>query len=142
DPYLFGNYWNGILRYSNNSDGYEQEIRATRPFYSFVTRWAADAGFDNLKQDERIWDLAKEISVFHQKHEEVLASYGRALIATDAEALRLTGGFHLVKDDFEPGAGPAPIVPDPRNFRYVFARLDIAQNDFLKSNYVNRDVRY
>jgi hypothetical protein len=142
DPYFLGNYWNGVLRYADNSDGSEQEIQIGRPFFSFVTPWATDIALDNLRQDERIFDEGREISRFHQKHQEVLLDYGRALVATDIEAQRVTAGFHLLRDRFSPDRGDPALVPDMRNFRYLFARFEMDQNDFLKLNYVNRDIRF
>ena len=143
DPYFLGNYWNGVLRYSDNSDGSEQEVRISRPFFSFRTRWATDIGFDNLRQNERTFEDGRAIAIFHQKHQEILLDYGRAIVATDLLAQRVTAGFHLIRDRFAPEQGtPSGLVPDHRDFRYLFARYESNQNDFLKWNYVNRDIRF
>jgi hypothetical protein len=143
DPYLLGNYWNGLLRYADNSDGSEQTIQIVRPFYSFVTPWATDIVLDNLRQNERIYEDGRAISVFRQKHREALLDYGRAIVASDQEAQRLTAGFHLIHDRFAPeGVALQPILPDERDFRYLFVRFEMDQNDFLKLNYVNRDIRF
>jgi hypothetical protein len=143
DPYLLGNYWNGLLRYADNSDGSEQLAQIGRPFYSFVAPWAMDVVFDNLHQNEHLYEDGREVSVFRQKHDEVLLDYGRAIVATDEQAQRVTGGFHLVRDRFaEHGLATQRPLPDTRDFRYLFLRYEIAQNDFLKLNYVNRDIRF
>ena len=141
DPYFLGNYWNGLLRYADNSDGSEQAIEIGRPFFSFVTPWATDIFLDNLRQDERIFEDGREISRFHQKHQEILLDYGRALVATDIAAVRVTAGFHLLRDRFAP-VRQTTTLPDARSFRYLFARFEMDQNDFLKWNYVNRDIRF
>ena len=34
------------------------------------------------------------------------------------------------------------MLPEPREFRYLFVRLDRVENDFVKLNFVNKDIRF
>ncbi|HEY6930776.1 MAG TPA: hypothetical protein VJA66_13940, partial [Thermoanaerobaculia bacterium] len=82
-------------------------------------------------------------SQFRQDHREILASYGTALSHSDTYATRLTGGFDELFDDFSNlPSNPSDPLPEARHFRYLFVRYDNLGNNFLKLNYVNRDLRY
>ena len=143
DPYFFGPYWNADFLYSSNSDGTEEAARIGRPFYSFVSPWAADFLLTHLSQDDRIFENGAESERFRQSHREVHVRYGRAITASDERARRLTAGFELLKDEFEHTPNrPLDPLPDRRSFRYLFLRYEDISNDFLKLNYVNRDSRF
>jgi hypothetical protein len=143
DPYFFGPYWNADFLYSANSDGTEEAVRIGRPFFSFVSPWAADLLVTHLLQDDKIFESGEESARFRQSHREFHARYGRAITASDERARRLTAGFELLKDEFEHAPNrPADLLPDDRNFRYLFLRYEDVSNDFLKLNYVNRDSRF
>ena len=70
----------------------------------------------------------------------LIASYGVALNPNDQRADRVTGGLRYNNDEFDPVSGN--VVPDERDFRYLFVRYEHADNDFLKLNFVNKDLRY
>ncbi|MGH9315926.1 MAG: POTRA domain-containing protein [Thermoanaerobaculia bacterium] len=143
DPYLFGPYWAGSLLYSQNSDGEEQRAQVARPFSGFVDRRSATFLAHHLTQNVRLFANGEESAKFHQKHQEVGVQYGWAVAASDERARRLTVGFDALEDQFsvlpeEPGV----VLPEDRNFRTVFLQYEDLRNDFLKLNYVNRDLRY
>jgi hypothetical protein len=142
DPYFFGPYWNADFLYSANSDGTEEAVRIGRPFFSFVSPWAADFLLTHLLQDDRVFENGEESARFRQSHREFHVRYGRAITASDERARRLTAGFELRKDEFEHAPNrPLDLLPDNRNFRYLFLRYEDISNDFIKLNYVNRDSR-
>jgi len=143
DPYLFGPYWSGDFDYFSNSDGTQEDIRIDRPFFSFVSPWAAGIEVGHLRQNERIFELGQETSLFRQSHRELHVEYGKALTRSDVRARRLTAGFEGFKDEFEHVHDhPEDLLPENRNFRYLFLRYEDVANDFIKLNYVNRDSRF
>ena len=143
DPYLLGPYWSSDLLYSANSDGTEEAVRIGRPFYSFLSPWAADFLLTHFRQNDRLFENGDESELFRQSHREAHVVYGRALEATDARARRLSAGFEAIKDDFSHAPDhPDDLLPGNRNFRYLFLRYEDVANDFLKLNYVNRDSRF
>src|SRR5262245_24281987 len=143
DPCLFNPYWSVDAIYANNSDGDQKGIHVGRPFYSFLTPWAADLAVLRTTQDDRIYTDGVESSIFRGDHRDYAIAYGRALMASDARARRLTAGFHDTEDIFQHRDDrPDDVIPDDRKFRYLFVRYEDTGNDFLKVNYVNRDVRY
>ena len=143
DPAFFGSYWNGRFAYASNSDGYDHRASVTRPFFSFATPWALNLSFNNVLREDRLFDDGVETQRFRQHHRVVSASYGVALGPNDLDATRLTGGVRLVTDDFSTLTHlRVPGLPALRDFHYVFVRLDHVDNDFLKLDFVNKDMRY
>ncbi len=143
DPYLFGPYWTGNLFLTTTSDGHEQNLEIERPFYAFTTPWAVDASLDNLRQNEKLYRGGEVDEEFRRDHKSVILLYGRALWASLTGARRLSAGFDGEQDDFERLPDhPDDALPDARKFRYLVAQYDDVSNDFLKMNYVNRDLRF
>ncbi len=143
DPYLFGPYWNGSLVLTTNSDGHEQQLEVQRPFYAFTTPWALDVSLDNLRQNEKLYRDGEVDAEFRQDHRSLNLLYGKALWASLTRARRLSAGIDAEEDTFRSLPDhPGEVLPDDRKFRYVFVQYDDVSNDFLKVNYVNRDLRY
>ena len=133
DPTFFAPYLKAHFGYAHTSDGYNRQINVRRPFFSFATPWASEASFTGFRQDNRLYRDGVEVSRFQQSHREFAASYGIALHPNDVSANRITIGFRSVDDDF---------TTTSREFRYLLARYEYAENDFLKLNFVNKDLRF
>jgi hypothetical protein len=145
DPSFFAPYWNAKMRYGANSDGYEHKVVIKRPFFSFATPWSADFSYDGFRQVDKLYTDGLALDGFRQKHRQLVASVGMALDPNDALANRLTAGLRVVRDDFfdQPGfASTSTTMPDARDFRYLFVRYDRVENDFVKLNFVNKDLRF
>jgi Outer membrane protein/protective antigen OMA87 len=143
DPAFFAPYWRAAFGYAVNSDGYDHQFAVARPFYSFATPWAVELSFTGFRQSDHLYGDGHEIERFRQKHREIVASYGLALNPNDAHAHRITAGFHAVDDSFFLTDSPAQqVLPSDRRFRYLFVRYDSMANDFVKLNFVNKDIRY
>jgi hypothetical protein len=143
DPYLFGPYWAASFLYSKNSDGGEQRLQINRPFASFVDRRSVGLLADHLTQSDRLYTNGVQSSIFSQNHREFGLEYGWAVVATNEAARRLTVGFDALEDQFAAlPEQPGVVLPENRNFRTLFLQYEDVGNDFLKLNYVNRDVRY
>jgi hypothetical protein len=143
DPAFFAPYWRASLGYAMNSDGYDHHFAVARPFYAFATPWASELSFTGFRQADRLYGHGRETERFQQKHREIVASYGVALDPNDVQAHRLVAGFHGIDDSFafmKRRSGPA--LPVNREFRYLFVRYESTANDFVKLNFVNKDIRY
>jgi hypothetical protein len=143
DPALLGPYWEGRLLYATNSDGRQKHLEVARPFYSLATSWSLKLAVDDLKQHEQIFGGGRRLSSFRGSHRQRLGDYGFLLRAGEGKAERLALGFDLVDDTFEPlPPRPSPMLPENRSFRYLFARYELLDSDYVKCNFVNRDSRY
>lgn len=143
DPAFFAPYWKANFAYGVNSDGYDHRFEVTRPFYSFATPWATDISFTGFRQFDHLYGGGVETERFRQKHREIAASFGMALDPNDVTAHRLTAGVRAVDDSFAVmNRGVTELLPANREFRYLFVRYDSSANDFVKLNFVNKDIRF
>lgn len=143
DAALNKDLWSTRIAYGNSSDGYDHRLQVRRPFYSFATPWAADVSFQDYRQTNKRYEDGVAVSAFSQKHTQMILAYGRALGESDVMANRLTGGLRLTDDSYSPAEEyPEVVMPERRRYRYLFARYEHAGNDFLKFNFVNKDMRY
>jgi len=141
DPAFFAPYLRAHLGYAHTSDGYNRQFNVRRPFFAFATPWASDMTFTAFRQNDKLYRHGVEVSRFQQNHRDFGASYGIALNPNDDSAHRLSFGFRSIDDDFTTISGHQGFQSS-REFRYLLARYDFAENDFLKLNFVNKDLRY
>jgi hypothetical protein len=143
DPVFFAPYWNAKFGYATTSDGYDHGFTVGRPFYASTTPWATELSLSGFKQDDHLYEDGVERERFRHHRREIVGSYGIALTATDAAATRLIAGVRLIDNSFATvNSHPLTVLPEPREFRYLFVRLDRVENDFVKFNFVNKDVRF
>ncbi|MEO8035923.1 MAG: hypothetical protein ABI837_15910 [Acidobacteriota bacterium] len=143
DPAFFAPYWNARFTYGSNSDGYNHRVAVRRPFYAFSAPWSVDMSFNSMKQDDRIYARSVLFEKFRQNHRGMLLSFGRALTERDDMANRIVAGLRHQRDDFTTLDGHEDArLPRSRDFRYAFVRLEHVENDFLKLNFVNKDMRF
>jgi len=135
DPALNSQFGSTHLSYGRNSDGYDRRFILRRPFYSFATPWAASVSWLSFRQDDRLFAGGRTTATFQQEHKLLQLDYGVARNPSDTRANRFTGGIRFLNDDF------SDVVAD-RRFRYVFVRWDKVENEFVKLNYVSKDIRY
>jgi len=143
DPYLFGAYWTADLTYANNTDGGQERAAIQKPFVSFGDLYATGALFNNLRLQQNIYGGGVAVSRYAEHRTEGGIFYARALAAEDLYARRLGLGLQYLKDRFDAtDAYPLQIVPEDHEFRYLTLFYQEERNDFLKLNYINRDLRY
>jgi hypothetical protein len=140
DPTINSSYWNARVTYGMNSDGFEHAFSLGRPFYAFSTPWSTNFEFDSLRQDDRLYLASTTTDIFHHANTSIVASFGRAFDPNDVRANRVIGGLRVARDEFSSVSGST--LPDSHDFRYLFARYEHAKNDFVKLNFINKDLRY
>jgi outer membrane protein assembly factor BamA len=134
DPALFVPYLRAHFGYAVTSDGYNRQFNLRRPFFSFSTPTSGELAFNAFRQDDRLYEDGVEVARFSQNHRDIGAGYGFAIRPNDNSANRLSGGLRLVDDDFS--------TYESRQFRYLYVQFDHSENDYLKLNFVNKDLRY
>jgi outer membrane protein assembly factor BamA len=141
DPALILPYLRAHFGYAHTSDGYNRQFNLRRSFFSFATPWSADTAFTALRQDDKLYRGGVEVSRIAENHRDYGAGYGFAINPNDDYANRISAGFRFIDDDFAPISGHAGFRTS-REFRYLYVRFEHAENDFLKLNFVNKDLRY
>ena len=143
DPMMLDGYWNALVAYGRTSDGSDQRITLKRPFYSFSTPWSTELSLIGFQRDDRLYSEGVTAARFSHQMRRAVASWGWALGPTDMTANRITTGFRLMRDRFATRILFDTFTPPAdRDYRYLFARFEHAENNFVKLNFVNKDVRY
>ncbi|HSP33830.1 MAG TPA: BamA/TamA family outer membrane protein [Thermoanaerobaculia bacterium] len=142
DPMVFNGYWHTHVAYGKLSDGYDHRFTIDRPFYSFSAPWSADFTILGFRQTDKFYEDGIVANRFEHEMKNAVASWGVALDPNDRAANRIVGGLHVVRDQFEELASVSTLLPRERNYRYLFARFEHAENDFIKLNFVNKDIRF
>lgn len=143
DPSFVRPYWTGDFLLTDNSDGSEQRVSIRRPFYTFDRKWSFQAFVDRFDKTTKLYANSYVESQFQTDERRLLVAYGRAIAPNMKRAYRLTTGLDWIDDDFRHvEEAPDAVLPDERDFHYVFGQFEYTQNGFVKINYVNRDDRF
>jgi hypothetical protein len=142
DPYLLGSYWSGRFSQAWNSDGERTRAEVSHPFSSLSSPLSHDVRLDVFGQTTRTYAAGEVDAAYRQDHRGVGLEAGWALSTSGSRAHRLIAGVEVLEDRFEAlPERPSDFLPDPRTFRRVIVGYELAENDLLKLNYVNRDLR-
>jgi hypothetical protein len=139
DSQLFGTWWNGKIRYADNSDGETQELALDHPFYSLDTRLAG--GIFALSDDriDSLYDLGEEVDEFRTQQDGATAYIGFSRGLVGGWTHRWTAGFTYDRSRFSlaPGSDLAGFVPPDRTLAYPWIGYEIVQDEFETAR--NRD---
>ena len=143
DPMFFKGYWDTRVTYGHTSDGNDHRLALRRPFYSFSTPWAMELSFLGFRRDDRLYTESFTSARFAHEMRRAVASWGWAINPSDTVANRIVTGLRFDRDRFATRETFAASTPPPdRDYRYLFARFDHAENNFVKMNFINKDVRF
>jgi hypothetical protein len=137
DPAVFYGHWKDVIHWAQNSDGHDRSLQVYRPFYSLDVHHAGGLTWsDGIGTDTR-YRLGDEYDHYHHALRlfDLQAGWSPGLRA--GHVLRLTGGWHEERDDFNPefngdppvNAALAPIPAD-RDLVYPFVQLEWLTDDF------------
>lgn len=142
DPAALGPYWNLDTLYARNSDGNEEKVALVRPLYSYTTPWTANFLFDHLLRNDRIFEEGEVAARFRQEHREVALSSEYVLHSDPNGSSGIVGGIDLLDDSFSHIEDrPLDLIPADRHFRFIDVGYESTGYNFLKLNYVSRDLR-
>jgi surface antigen Omp85-like protein len=143
DPMLFDGYWNAHLTYGRNSDGNDHLFSILRPFYSFSTPWATEFTFTGFRRDDKIYSEGVVAERFGHEMRSAVASWGYALRPSDDVANRIVSGLRFSRDRFVALVSHESFdLPPDREYRYLFTRFEHGENEFVKLDFVNKDIRF
>jgi hypothetical protein len=143
DPSALGAYWTADLAFADNTDGGQERVLLQKPFVYFQDPFATLLLYNHPRLQQNYYSGGEAVSRYALDREQGQAFYARSLASGDTFARRLGLGFEYLDDRFSPtDVYPLQIVPADHTFRYVTLAYEDTHNDFLKLNYVNRDLRY
>jgi hypothetical protein len=143
DTALFGGYWSTALRYADNSDGGERQVRIDKPFSSPLDRLTVGALWDSRRQEDRFYADGEVASEYGLRHRGLRLAGGTPLEAESLRARRVLAGIHFFRDEFHNLSGRTDaVLPEERDFRYVFVGYEDFVSDYVTLQYVNQDLRF
>jgi hypothetical protein len=141
-PAIFGPHWRLDTLYAKNSDGDEERIALDRPMDSYAAPWSAGVLVDHLLRNERIFAQGSVASRFRHEHRQLSLFRSFVLHADPSRSSSLIGGIDLSEDAFAHLPNRAnDLIPNSRHFRFLEGGYEWTGLQFVKLNYVDRDLR-
>ena len=78
-PNMFGSFWNGSLRYFNNSDGANYQLQVSRPFYRLSSPWSLLFNIQRDSEEISEYEAGKEVNRFQRQNSLLNAELGYKL---------------------------------------------------------------
>jgi hypothetical protein len=142
DPALLGPYWAGGFLWADSSDGNQRRFQLGKAFTSTLDPYSSNVLFDRHLLEDRIYADGVIESEYSRQRQELRFAFAEAYAPGPLHAGRLTAGIDFVRDTFQPLADrPEDVLPENRDFRYVFVGWETVSTDFVSENYVNRGER-
>lgn len=135
-----GESWTSLLlRYSDNSDGYFQQLAVQQPFYALDTRWSAGVETFFNEAETRFYDLGNEVAEYRRDSRMATVFGGWSAGLKNGWVHRYTAGLTFDEKQFtvtEQQQLPQ-LVPADRELFYPWLALEILEDRFATSS--NRD---
>ncbi|MBL8267940.1 BamA/TamA family outer membrane protein [Steroidobacter sp.] len=134
DPHLFGSWWALSTAYSSMSDGSEQALALTRPFYALDSRWSANLSASDQDSAVSRYSLGKRIERFNMQERQFDVGGGLSSGLHDGWTMRYLGGFRYDARSFatrttEPGVA----IPDDRTLAYPWVGIEVIEDNYLST---------
>jgi hypothetical protein len=134
DPHLFGSWWTLSTAYSSMSDGTEQAVALSRPFYALDSRWSANLGASDEDSAISRYSLGERIERFSMQERQFQFGGGISSGLHDGWTVRYLGGFRYDERTFstrpdEPGAP----LPEDRTVAYPWVGIEVLQDNYLST---------
>ncbi|HEY0938524.1 MAG TPA: POTRA domain-containing protein [Steroidobacter sp.] len=134
DPHLLGSWWNLTTAYSSMSDGSEQALELTRPFYALDARWSANLGLSDEDSAVSRYSLGKRIERFDMHEKQVSVGGGISPGLRDGWTIRYLGGFRYDARTFTRHENePEVDIPEARTLSYPWVGIEILEDNYLST---------
>lgn len=134
DPHLFGSWWTLSTAYSSMSDGTEQAIGLSRPFYALDSRWSANLGASDVDSAISRYSLGKRIERYEMQERQFDVGGGISSGLHDGWTVRYLGGFRYDERTFATRLNePDVAIPDDRTVAYPWVGVEMLEDNFLST---------
>ncbi|GFE81134.1 hypothetical protein GCM10011487_31340 [Steroidobacter agaridevorans] len=134
DPHLFGSWWTLSTAYSSMSDGAEQAIGLSRPFYALDSRWSANLGASDVDSAISRYSLGKRIERYDMQERQFDIGGGISSGLHDGWTVRYLGGFRYDARAFATRLNePDVAIPDDRTVAYPWVGIEVLQDSYLST---------
>ena len=134
DPHLFGSWWTLSTAYSSMSDGSEQAIGLSRPFYALDSRWSANLGASDVDSAISRYSLGKRIERYNMEERQFEVGGGISSGLHDGWTVRYLGGFRYDARAFATRSNePDVTIPDDRTVAYPWVGIEMLEDSYLST---------
>jgi hypothetical protein len=123
------------LLYEDTSDGRNQEVDISHPFYSLDTPWSGGGKISDLSQIETIRSRGEVVNKFRHRDEEMTVYYGRATDINDKFTQRWLVGYTEEQNSFYPIDETLQPIPELDKASYPWIEYQYVENKF--GSYIN-----
>lgn len=138
DPQLLGSRWRLSTAHADMSDGNENTLSLTRPFYSLDSRWSVNiAGTDSTATQSQ-YALGQIVNEFQMQQSTFDLGGGWSRGQRDGWTRRYLAGFRFLERSFAPlhddsADAIANVVPDDRTVSYPWLGIEIVEDRYRKT---------
>lgn len=136
-PNLFGQFWNGTLAYSNNSDGDNYLLSVNRPFYRLSSPWALGFEVQSTTEDVFEYDAGEEYNSFSRQRDHAKAEFGYRLYPYSHNIHRLRFALELEDVQFSANDNTLFGLPEQRNLSALWLEYELVKADYKKLFNIN-----
>lgn len=144
DPNLFGTWWRLSAAHADLSDGSEDALAITRPFYSLDSRWSLNVAGSDVTTTQSRYALGHIVDQFGMQRRlfDVGGGVSRGLI--DGWTTRYLGGVRYESRDFSAlpypihrdagaaaiGADASTLIPEDRLLAYPWLGIEVIEDEY------------
>ncbi|HEY0686777.1 MAG TPA: hypothetical protein VGD45_30835 [Steroidobacter sp.] len=134
DPHLFGSWWTLSTAYSSMSDGSEQALALSRPFYALDSHWSANLGASDEDSAISRYSLGKRIERFDMHERQFDVGGGLSSGLHDGWTVRYLAGFRYDARSFATRQDELEVsIPDDRTLAYPWVGIEFIEDNYLST---------
>ncbi len=143
DPNVFGSRWQNEATLTDSDDGTGQTFLLERPFFSLDTRWSAGVDFVHADAVQSVYRLGDKVAEYQRNRQDAEVKYGWSSGLQDGWTRRWIAGLRRESAEFAlvPGAAAPAALPEDRDLRYPFLRLEAIEDDFETTRNLDQIAR-
>jgi outer membrane protein assembly factor BamA len=136
DPHLFGSWWRLGASHADMSDGREDSLSLTRPFYSLDTRWSLGiGGFDSTSTQSQ-YSLGEIVNQYAVQQQAFDIGGGISDGLQDGWVRRWIAGARYDARDFSlapPKDGVNAMIPADRVLSYPWVGVEVIEDQYRQT---------
>lgn len=137
-PNMFGSFWNGSLRYFDNSDGSNYQLQVSRPFYRLSSPWSLLFNLQRDSEEVSEYEAGKEVNRYQSQNNLFQAEFGYKLPVSGNNIHRLKVATELNDYNFDfAKQGTYFSIPEDRNLSGFWVEYEYIVADYRKLYNIN-----
>ncbi|HEY5810958.1 MAG TPA: BamA/TamA family outer membrane protein [Povalibacter sp.] len=145
DPHLFGSWWRLAAAHSDMSDGSENALSLSRPFYSLDSRWSFSAAAADTTSTQSQYSLGNVVNQFGMQEQDFDLGGGISAGLRDGWTTRYLAGVRHQSREFSAvdrnpaytesllTEGQMPL-PQDRVLTYPWLGVELIEDQYLKTH--------